>query len=816
MLRDKTSIQAKFLRNMISIALVSIILWCLIWIHGEYVSFKIESASLRVEFIENQKRMLKSEVLNVVKYVRYMKDQTKLKMKVMLKERVYEAHQIALNIYNQNKETKTSVEIGNMIKDALRMIRFHAGRGYYFIGSMDGVDQLYPIKPELEGTNVLNLQDSKGNFVMQDEINIIKKKGEGFVKNFWSKPEKDITVLFPKISFVKYFKPLDWYLGTGEYLDDAKKEIQEDVLKRISDLRFGTEGYFFGSTYGGNSLFSNGKVTVDAGNIWELTDTDGVKIIQEQKIASKKPEGGFVYYSWSKLDRTIPSPKISYVLGISEWEWMVGAGVYLDTIKNKILKKKILLYDGLRKKIISSAFVLLLLLLLIYFWSKRISNQIVKAIETFSLSLKTATIDMTTINLSDLHLREFRDIAELTNKMLNDRKQTEKTLKLKEAQLQQSQKMEVVGVFAGGIAHEFNNLLYIMSGNTELLLDGARDEDKEMLQDIFKSTKKGADLVKQLMAFSRKSESNLYPIQLNSVIQENKNMLDKILPRMIDIRLHLADDLYPIMADRGQIEQVLLNLCLNAKDAMPDGGKLSINTENYVVDSTFALMHSETLKGLKDGRCVILTILDTGCGMDAETKEYIFDPFFTTKDIGKGTGLGLSVIYGIIEGHNGYISCESDLGAGTTFKIYFPAVEDEEQRPILDKNIIRSLSKGTETILIVDDNESIMKMTVKMVEKMGYNAITALNGESALDVYINKQKEVDLILLDLSMPGMGGEKCLKKLIKFDSDVRVLIASGYSETGLIQDSINANAVGFVVKPFTMDYLSKAIRDVLDKD
>ncbi|MCP3932465.1 MAG: sensory box histidine kinase/response regulator protein, partial [Bacteroidetes bacterium] len=329
----------------------------------------------------------------------------------------------------ENRESKAPTEIVKMIKDALRPIRFNEGRGYFFAVSMDGMEQLYPMRAELEGKNVIDLHDSKVNFVMQDEIDIINKSGEGFVKDYWTKPDRDTAELFPKISFVKHFKPLNWYFGTGEYLDDAKKQIQNEILNRIANLRFGLEGYFFGSTFKGESLFSNGKITIGAGNLWELTDPDGIKIIQEQRKAAKNHDGGFVYYSWRKLDKEIPSPKISYVLGIPEWDWMIGAGGYLDTIEKTIFQKREALEKSIRQKIITSIFVLIALLLTIYFWFRRISNQISKSIETFSSSLKQADTDARTIDPSDLHLREFREVAQLTNTMLMSRKKAEKALR---------------------------------------------------------------------------------------------------------------------------------------------------------------------------------------------------------------------------------------------------------------------------------------------------------------------------------------------------------------------------------------------------
>ena len=309
-----------------------------------------------------------------------------------------------------------------MIKDALRPVRFNDGRGYYFAVSLDGIEQLYPVKPEFEGKNIIELQDSKGNFFIQDEIDVIKRKGEGFVKDFWTKPDKDPSILYDKISFIKYFKPLNWYLGTGEYLDKSTEQVQEEILKRISNLRFGTEGYFFGSTYRGEPLFSNGKITMSSSSIWELTDPNGVKIIQEQIKAGKNPEGEFVRYSWNKLNTKDLSPKISFVQGISEWEWIIGAGVYLDTIEATISENKTALISGLKKRIARSMVILAGLLCLIFFWSKRISNQIQKSVNTFSSFLEKARTDSIFIDPDSIQLMEFKDIAVSTNKMLEEKR----------------------------------------------------------------------------------------------------------------------------------------------------------------------------------------------------------------------------------------------------------------------------------------------------------------------------------------------------------------------------------------------------------
>lgn len=414
---------------------------------------------------------------------------------------------------------------------------------------------------------------------------------------------------------------------------------------------------------------------------------------------------------------------------------------------------------------------------------------------------------------------------------ITKRKHAEEALLIKEAQLLRAQKMETVGIVSGGIAHEFNNLLYIISGTAEILMMNSDSEDKMLLQEIFKSTKVGANLVKQLATFSQKTESILYTTNINIEVKKVIKMLQRVLPRRIDIKMDLAENLLPIKADAGQLEQVIINLCTNARDAMPDGGTLTIKTENGVLDEAFtnaipffpsypvAPVQSgeitEKLSQLSEGKCIIVSVSDTGCGMDYETRNHIFDPFFTTKDVGKGTGLGLSVIYGIVEGHRGHISVDSEPDKGTTFKICFPAIEQEQASSNFASAAENLLLKGTETILIVDDEASILNLTKTMLSRMGYKILTATTGEDALSIFSENYQSIDIVLLDLEMPGMGGKMTLTHLVDFDPNVKVIVASGYSEEKSIMENIYTGAKGYVIKPFTSSEVSKVIRNVLDK-
>jgi PAS domain S-box-containing protein len=381
-----------------------------------------------------------------------------------------------------------------------------------------------------------------------------------------------------------------------------------------------------------------------------------------------------------------------------------------------------------------------------------------------------------------------------------------------EAQLQHAQKMEAVGTLAGGIAHEFNNLLQAVQGYAELLLlrSTKGEASYRELQGIVRAAKRGGELTQQLLTFSRKVESNLCPVDLNLEVEKATRLLERTIPKMIEIELRLSKALRPVNADPDQIEQILVNLAVNAKDAMRDGGKLAIATEDTILDEEYCRRHTEA----KPGQYVLLTVSDTGHGMEKDTLKRIFEPFFTTKGLGEGTGIGLAIVYGIVKNHGGHITCSSEPGAGTTFKIYLPAIEQEVQT---EKEIEPELHVGgTETILLVDDEQYILKLGEQILSSFGYTVLTALDGESALELYRNEQGDIDLVILDLIMPGMSGRECLAGLRKINPRAKVVIASGYSDTGPMQEAIEAGAKSFIGKPYEMKQLLQVAREVLDED
>jgi two-component system cell cycle sensor histidine kinase/response regulator CckA len=381
-----------------------------------------------------------------------------------------------------------------------------------------------------------------------------------------------------------------------------------------------------------------------------------------------------------------------------------------------------------------------------------------------------------------------------------------------EEQLLQSQKMEAVGILAGGIAHDFNNLLHVMLGYTDIALSELQEGQAgyRELQQVTRAAVTAAELTEGLLTFSRRVESKLRPVNVNLQILQIAKMLQRTIPKMINIELNLADNLRTVTADPGQMQQVILNLAVNAKDAMPNGGDLIVATKNIYLDEEYCRTHL----GTKSGDYVLLTVTDTGTGMDKKTLEHVFEPFFTTKDTGKGTGLGLSIVYGMVKNHDGNILCYSEPGEGTTFKIYLPAIVASGQRA--EPAMIKAIPVGSETILLVDDEDAVRRLGEQILSKFGYTVLTAGNGLEGLDVYRRERDRIALVILDLIMPKMSGAECLKEILTIDPQAKVIVASGYAANGQIVQAIEDGAKASIQKPYGAQSLVELVRRILDDE
>jgi nitrogen-specific signal transduction histidine kinase/ActR/RegA family two-component response regulator len=378
-----------------------------------------------------------------------------------------------------------------------------------------------------------------------------------------------------------------------------------------------------------------------------------------------------------------------------------------------------------------------------------------------------------------------------------------------EQQLQQAQRMEAIGTLAGGVAHDFNNLLMGIQGNASLILldKDVQNPHYERLKNIETYVKNGADLTKQLLGFARGGKYEVKPTDLNDLVKKSSEMFLRT-KKEISIYPKYQEDIWGVEVDRGQIEQVLLNLYVNAWQAMPAGGRLYIQTENITLDEKYSKPLS-----LDFGRYVKLSVMDTGVGMDESTQQRIFDPFFTTKDMGRGTGLGMASAYGIIQNHGGIITVSSEKGRGTTFEIYFPATGKSLPQK---KEVAGQTLKGSENVLLVDDEDMVIDVGRQFLEKMGYQVLLASNGKEAIDIYKKNSDKVEIVILDMIMPDMGGGEVYDRLKEINPDIKVLLSSGYSIDGKAAEILKRGCDGFIQKPFNIADLSQKLREILDKE
>jgi two-component system cell cycle sensor histidine kinase/response regulator CckA len=393
---------------------------------------------------------------------------------------------------------------------------------------------------------------------------------------------------------------------------------------------------------------------------------------------------------------------------------------------------------------------------------------------------------------------------------ITERIQAQEEKKLLEIQLQHAQKMEALGTLAGGIAHNFNNLLMGIQGNASLILletDPAHP-NYNRLKGIEQSVQSGSNLTSQLLSYAREEKYEIRPLNINHLLEETSKTF-AATKREIRVHRDLWEGIQGILADQGQIEQVLLNLYINAADAMPRGGDLFLKT----VNATHKDMSGKPYK-VKHGDYILVTVRDTGVGMDEETMERIFEPFFTTKGLAKGTGLGLASVYGIIKAHGGYIEVDSHKGGGTTFSIYLPA---SKSKPPDVRVPSVGIATGTETVLLVDDEEMILEVGTQMLEALGYKVVIARSGREAIELVKRAQRlpsSPDLLILDMIMPDMGGKETLEHIREVNPDIKVLLSSGYSIDGQAKEIMEKGCDGFIQKPFDIKELSHKVREILD--
>ena len=463
-MKTKYAITKVFLYSMVVLAVISVGLVGYFWIKNEYVRFKKEEIALRQEYLDAQKSLIKLETDKVIDYIEYKKSQAEARLKQIIRNRTNEAYEIALNLYKQHQATKNPAELKKIIKDALRPIRYNNQRGYYFVTRLDGVEILFADRPEMEGLNLIDMQDTQGKFVIRDMIAIIKESGEGFYRYAWTKPNM-VGKDFPKIAFIKHFEPFDWLIGTGEYLDNVVNDIQQEVLARIEKITFGNDGYIFAGQWDGLSLVAPAK----GRNMIDITDVNGVKIVREL-IKAARSAGGYVSYVMPKLDSDITYSKLSYTTGIPEWEWYVGAGVNIDIIETVIDQKRSSLQERVKSDFLKILLILTTILIFILLTAKIVSNRMRKSFNLFTTFFSKAVTESANIDSKSLHFKEFETLSHSANRMVLERNKAEAALRKSERnyrELVQNANSIIMRMDTVGRVIFFNNFAQTFFGYSE-------------------------------------------------------------------------------------------------------------------------------------------------------------------------------------------------------------------------------------------------------------------------------------------------------------------------------------------------------------
>lgn len=721
-------------------------------------------------------------------------------------------------------------------------MRYDNRAGYYWVHTCsqeypnDAILVMDPTQPDLVGKSLRNV----ASFMAMNQMCL--NHGQGFMSYSWPKPTKSGVTpeSYPKLAYVKLFKPWGWVVGSGVYLDDFEKEKAEKYARvkiRIKTSIAKTIAILIASvlTVIGLSYYISRQIVEPIRNVSKAALRISEGKYDTHVDASSSDEVGEMAHAFNTMAAELD--KRSRELKARESALKESEERYRIVVEN--VQEGLCIVDT--EEVIqfaNPAFSKLLGVDAAKLIGKSLSGFVDK--ETFA-RFQRGTRD---------RLKGIDDRYEVTIRR-PDGKPREVDLqstplyttdgsyygtlglavditerKRLESHLVQVQKMEAIGTLAGGIAHDFNNLLGGILGYASLLKHSPRQETKEShyIDQIEKAGYRAAELTAQLLAFSRKGKYEVGPVSVYQLIENILKLLSRTIDRSVRLTTSLMEDLPMIEGDRHQLEHAIMGICINAVHALEEEKKkakqgwvpqLDITIREAEPDRAFSETHPGAHPGAHPGKYVVVTITDTGTGMDKETREKIFEPFFTTKEVGEGTGLGLSMAYGIVRNHGGYIDVKSELGQGTTFSVYFPVMVKQEiksKEKLEDEQVL----EGSETLLIVDDEDVFRDVLQEMLEGLGYKVLVAINGKEAIELYrsaLKSNKRIDLVILDMNMPVMGGRETFDQMKRLNPDVKVLVATGLGRNVDVRAILDGGVIGFVYKPFSMAKLSKKIREIL---
>lgn len=669
----------------------------------EYYQYRKDVDAIRTDYLEEQKDVIKNRVLEFIEYVEFVRSTQRKHVEQNLKTRVDSAVQTIANLHERYENTLPEEELENIIKDALRTNRFETENNYYFIEDSKGNNVLFAYSPEMEGLNYWNLQDAKGNFTVQDEVSKALRDGEGYVTGYWPKPRNYYGEAYEKLTYVKYYEPFDWIVGTGTYLDEMETQAQNEVLERMEALRFGQQGYIFANTYDGIALVLDGKVVESYKNIWELEDPNGFKVIQAERDAVRNPDGDYIYYVWNKLQNDKIAPKVSFIKGIENWEWMIGSGVYLDDVEIILAQRQEQLFDRLLTTLIDIGILSMLALIIMLSISRKISNKIERNITLFTEFFEKASSSDKYIEVEHVAYDEFKKMAHHANEMLEVRsaykeelkalnqnlesKVEERTLELQkniedlkalQDKLIQKEKMAIVGELVPGFAHDINTPVGVsITANSYI-----KETTNKLQSALENGTLKKSTAEKALRDIEESAE----------IIESNLKTSSEQVQSLKRLSIDQNTDEYRAFDLMDYLKEIVLSLkplTKSGNHSVHMNGPQSLLIHSYpgIYFQIFSNLISNSVMhgfmGRERGEIVIevkevdgsLTILytDNGVGIDPDHIDKIFNPYFTTKKHSGGSGIGLNIVYNLVtDTMGGKIKCQSEVNGGTSFRLDIP------------------------------------------------------------------------------------------------------------------------------------------------
>ncbi len=759
----------------------------------ERISLQKQLARFEAEALDSRKEDLRLVVGNAVDFLRFQHSKIEERLREGLRGRVAEACTLAQNVYLSNRGRVPAPQLSGLVLQALRSLRFAPDGGTCFVLTMDGTRLLSTEPDGVSGPGVQTL------------LQQVREEGEAFdVGNRPAGAEPD------GLFFARHFAPLGWVIGAWEERQGVEESIRREAVQWVGEVRFHDTGYLWIHDTGGRLIVHPycpkelRPQWYQPGGLLSYSDRSGKNVFQDAIDLCRERGSGFLEYGWSKPGSETEALKISFVQDVPEWGCIVGGGVYLDELKDSFRDHRQLLLTRFRHRLCQMLLIALTILGLTIGLACFFHRRLEKAFERFGAFFDTAAVESRRIDPRDLPFAEFKALAGYANRMIEEREEYQRSLHRSEEQLLQSRKMEAIGRLAGGIAHDFNNLLTAVIGYSELVLwkEDLEADVRTSLAEIQKTAYRAGALTQQLLAFGRKQVLQPDVLNLNNVIMNLEDLLRRLIGEDVALQTRPDPDLGLVEADRSQIEQVILNLVVNARDALPEGGTITLLTRNLDLGEGGGAGAGEDQPGLQ----VVLEVRDTGIGMDEQTLEHLFEPFFTTKGSDSGTGLGLSTVYGIVQQSGGTIRVRSRPGEGSTFTICLPRVhrpEGLEGEPV--QNAI--LPGGEETILVVEDEPVVRQMLGAGLRQVGYRVLEAENGREALRV-AGSNGWIDLLLTDLIMPDIPGDHLARQLSAGHPEVSVLYMSGYARRRKVDKEC------FLQKPFSPQVLCEKVRTILD--